>query len=69
MWGVRVRVQFSRKEFHTHIYLDYDRVDFLSCIKKKSKTFINEKKFNKHPKGIDSLKKKKIDVKIFFMGK
>ena len=36
MWGeVRVRVQVSRREFHTHIYLDYVTVEFLSYIKKK----------------------------------
>ena len=26
VWGVRVRVQVSRREFHTHIHLDYVRV-------------------------------------------
>ena len=28
VWGVRARVQISRKEFHTHIHLDYARVEF-----------------------------------------
>ena len=66
MWEARVGVQVSRKEFHTHIHLDYDKVDFLSCIKKKKLTLLltKKKKINKHPKGIDSPKKKK-DVKIF----
>ena len=32
---IRVGIQVSRKEFHTHIHLDYDRIEFLSCIKKK----------------------------------
>ena len=68
MWEARVGVQVSRKEFHTYIHLDYDKVDFLSCIKKKKKikTFINKKKkINKHPKGIDSPKKKKKMLKFF----
>ena len=34
VWGVRVRVQVSRRDRHTHIHLDYARVEFLSCIKK-----------------------------------
>ena len=33
--GVRVEVQVSKREFHTHIHLDLVRVKFLSCIKKK----------------------------------
>ena len=37
VWGVRVGVQVSKKEFHIHIHLDYDRVEFLSCIKKEKK--------------------------------
>ena len=35
MWGVRAGVQVSRRELHTYIHLDYVRVEFLSCIKKK----------------------------------
>ena len=31
----RVGVQVSRRKFHTHIHLDYTRVEFLSCIIKK----------------------------------
>ena len=34
VWGVSARIQVSRKEFHTHIHLNYIRVEFLSCIKK-----------------------------------
>ena len=37
MWGyegVKIEVQVSRRELHTHIHLDYDRIEFLSCIKK-----------------------------------
>ena len=30
VWGVKVRVQISRREFHKHIHLDYDRVEILS---------------------------------------
>ena len=37
VWGARVEVQVSRREFHTHIYLDWDRVEILSCIQKKKK--------------------------------
>ena len=33
VWGVRVKVQVSKREFHIHIPLDYARVEFLSCIK------------------------------------
>ena len=39
--GVRTEVQVSRREFHTHIHLDYVRVEFLSCIKKKKKKHQN----------------------------
>ena len=37
--GLRVRagVQVFKKELHKHIYLDYVRVEFLSCIKNKKK--------------------------------
>ena len=34
VWGVRVEVQVSRREFHIHIHLDWDRVEILSCIQK-----------------------------------
>ena len=37
VWGVRVGVQVSRRELHTYIHLDYVRVEFLYCIKKKKK--------------------------------
>ena len=37
MWEARVRFQVFRKEFHTHIHLDWTRVEFLSCKKKKKK--------------------------------
>ena len=30
--GVSVRVQVCRRELHTHIHLDYVRIEFLSCI-------------------------------------
>ena len=33
--GPKTGIQFSKREFHTYIYLDYVRVEFLSCIKKK----------------------------------
>ena len=35
MWGVRTRVQVFKKDFHIHIYLDYSKVEFLSCKKKR----------------------------------
>ena len=35
VWGVRARVQVSRREFHTYIHLNQTRVEFLSCKKKK----------------------------------
>ena len=28
------KIQVSRREFHTHIHLDYTRIKFQSCIKK-----------------------------------
>ena len=31
---VRTGVQVSKRELHTHIHLDYVRVEFLSCINK-----------------------------------
>ena len=66
MWEARVGVQVSRKEFHTHIHLDYDKVDFLSCIKKKKiNTFINKKKKSINTLKVLILQKKKKDVKIF----
>ena len=37
MWEARAEVQVSSREFHTHIHLDYARVEFLSCKKKKKK--------------------------------
>ena len=37
VWEARVGVQVSRREFHTHIHLDYDRVKILFYIKKKRK--------------------------------
>ena len=35
MWGARTRVQVFKKDFHIHIYLDYSKVEFLSCKKKR----------------------------------
>ena len=35
VWGVRVGIQVFRRKFHTHRHLDYIRVEFLSCIKRK----------------------------------
>ena len=32
-----VKIQVFKKEFHTHIYLDYARAEFLSIKKKKKK--------------------------------
>ena len=37
MWGARAGVQASKRELHTHIYLNQVRVEILSCIKKKKK--------------------------------
>ena len=33
MWGAKAEVQIFRRKFHTHIHLDYVRIEFLSCIK------------------------------------
>ena len=35
MWGTRAGVQVSKREFHTHIHLDYFRVKFYLINKKK----------------------------------
>ena len=32
---VRTKIQFSRRELHTHVHLNYARVEFISCKKKK----------------------------------
>ena len=42
VWEVRAEVQVFRKEFHTHIHLDYVRVEILSCKKKKKKTIYSQ---------------------------
>ena len=33
VWSVRVKIQVFRKKLHTHIHLNYVRVEFLSCKK------------------------------------
>ena len=47
MWGARVGIQVFKRELHTYIHLDYVRVKFLSCIKKKfttlSQQILNDK--------------------------
>ena len=49
MWMARVGVQVSRSEFHTHIHLNYAKVQFLYCIKKikkkKKRSNNKERKF------------------------
>ena len=35
IWMARVGVQVSKSEFHTHIHLNYAKVQFIYCIKKK----------------------------------
>ena len=37
MWGAKAGVQVSRRELHTHIHLDYARVEFYLVLKKKKK--------------------------------
>ena len=39
VWEARAEVQVFMREFHTHIHLDYVRVEILSC-KKKKKSWI-----------------------------
>ena len=34
VWDAKDGIQISRNELHTHIHLDYVRVEFLFCIKK-----------------------------------
>ena len=36
MWKVRAGVQGSKRKFHTHIHLDYAKIEILSYIKKKN---------------------------------
>ena len=40
MWGVRVGIQVFKRELHTHIHLDYAKVEILSY-KKNKKIKIN----------------------------
>ena len=35
MWGVKARIQISRRKFHTYIHLDYTRVEFYLSLKNK----------------------------------
>ena len=37
VWRAKVGIQVSRREFYTHIHLDYVRVEILSCKKRKKK--------------------------------
>ena len=37
VWGARVRIQISKRELHTHIHLDYIKVEIIYCKKKKKK--------------------------------
>ena len=40
----KTEIQVYREKFHTHIYLDYAKLEFLSCIKKiKNKNFYSLK--------------------------
>ena len=39
----RAGVQVSIRKFHTHIHLDYVRIEILSCYKKKKKILMNTK--------------------------
>ena len=39
VWGVRAGIQVSRRELHTHIHLDYVRVEFYLVSKKKKKNY------------------------------
>ena len=40
MWGAKAGVQVSRRKFHTHIHLDYAKVEFLSKKKKEGNSLI-----------------------------
>ena len=42
VWGVSAGIQVSRRELHTHIHLNYTKVEFLSCIKKNKNKNKNE---------------------------
>ena len=44
MWEVRVGVQVSRRELHTHIQLDYVRIEFYLVFKKKKKKVTHNQK-------------------------
>ena len=49
VWRVRIRVEIFRRKFHTHIYLDYDIIEFISYKKKiiisQSKNLQNIRRF------------------------
>ena len=42
VWGVSAGIQVFRRELHTHIHLNYTKVEFLSCIKKNKNKNKNE---------------------------
>ena len=35
VWGIKVRIPVSRMELRTYIYLDYVKVEILSCIQRR----------------------------------
>ena len=37
VWGARTEIQISKRELHTHIHLDYVRIEILYCKNKKKK--------------------------------
>ena len=37
VWGAKVEVEVPQRDLHTHIHLDYVRVKFIYCKKKKNK--------------------------------
>ena len=42
VWGIKAGVQVSKREFHTHIHLDYVKVEFYLVSKKKKNLYILE---------------------------
>ena len=70
MWGVRVGVYDFRRELYTHIHLDYDIVEILSCKlnkfkKKKKQIYYGHKNIDLGLSGLYSIFFEKL-IQIFF---
>ena len=58
MWGVRVGVQVSRRELHTHIQLEYVRIEFYLVFFFKKKVTHNQKEMREREREREREKQK-----------